>query len=83
MTTSHTSRSTYPQLSAESSAAIAQKLVEIVSLHHDAALSADQLDEVGRRVAAQMAATERLHRFPLTNDREPIFVVGVNSEVPA
>jgi hypothetical protein len=83
MTESRISGSTYPQMSPESSAAVARKLVEIVSLHHNEALSADQLDEVRRTVAAQLAATQRLHRFPLTNDREPIFVVRANSEVSA
>jgi hypothetical protein len=81
MTESRISGSAYPELSPESSAAIERKRVEIVSLHHKGALSADQLDEVRRTVAAQLAATERLHRFPLANDQEPIFVVRADSGV--
>ncbi|HET6502687.1 MAG TPA: hypothetical protein VFG87_18180 [Amycolatopsis sp.] len=71
----------YPQLSAESSASVARKLVEIVSLYHGENLSADQLDAVRVCVAAQLAATERLRRFPLTNDQEPIF--GVRADASA
>jgi hypothetical protein len=83
MTEACTTGSKYPQLPVESSAAIARKLIEVVSLYHCEALSTDQLDAVRTCVAAQLAATERLHRFPLTNDREPIFTVGTHSGIPA
>jgi hypothetical protein len=73
----------YPQLSPESSAAVARKLLEIVSLYHDESLSVDQLDAIRVCVSAQLAATERLHRFPLTNDHEPIFAVRTRSGVSA
>jgi hypothetical protein len=73
----------YPQLSAESSASVARKLVEIVSLHHGENLSVDQLEAVRLCVAAQLAAAERLRRFPLTNDQEPVFGVRADSGVPA
>jgi hypothetical protein len=75
--------SNYPQLSAESSAGVARRLIEIVSLHHGETLSADQLEAVRVCVAAQLAATERLHRFPLANDQEPAFTVTGHSGVVA
>jgi hypothetical protein len=75
--------SSYPRLSAGSSAAVARRLVEIVSLCHGETLSADQLDAVRACVGAQVAATERLHQFPLTNDQEPIFTVTPHGGVPA
>jgi hypothetical protein len=75
--------SNYPQLSAESSAAVARRLIEIVSLYHGETLSADQLEAVRVCVAAQLAATERLHRFPLANDQEPIFTVNAPGGGPA
>jgi hypothetical protein len=75
--------SSYPRLSDGSSAAVARRLVEIVSLCHGEALSADQFDAVRVCVGAQLAAAERLHRFPLTNDHEPIFTVTANGGVPA
>jgi hypothetical protein len=74
---------TYPELSPEASAAVARKLVDIVSLYHGENLSADQLDAVRERVAAQLVAAERLHRFPLANDNEPIFTVRAQASVPA
>jgi hypothetical protein len=73
----------YPQLSAESSAAVARRLIEIVSLYHGETLSADQLEAVRVCVAAQLVATERLHRFPLANDQEPVFTVTTRGGVPA
>jgi hypothetical protein len=77
------SGSKYPQLSAESSAVVARKLAEIVSLYHGETLSAEQLDAVRASLAAQMAAAARLHRFPLANDQEPIFTVGPYAGMPA
>jgi hypothetical protein len=70
--------SNYPKLSAESSAAIGRRLIEIVSLYHGETLSADQLEAVRVCVATQLMATERLHRFPLANDQEPVFTVGAH-----
>jgi hypothetical protein len=75
--------SNYPRLSAESSAAVARSLIEVVSLYHGENLSADQLAAVSVCVAAQLAATERLHRFPLANDQEPVFTVTTHGGGPA
>lgn len=68
-------QSAYPPLSAESSAAVTELLVEAVARYHGNALADDQLRELRSRVGIQLAAADRLHRFPLTNDREPIFVI--------
>lgn len=65
----------YPSLSADSSAAVTELLVEVVSRYHSTALAEDQLQELRSRIGIQLAASDRLHRFPLTNDREPIFVI--------
>jgi hypothetical protein len=65
----------YPQLSDESTAHVTDRLVEVVCRCHGDALAADQLSELRSRVGIQMAAAGRLHRFPLTNEHEPIFVV--------
>jgi hypothetical protein len=54
---------------------VAGKLAEIVSLYHGETLSAEELDTVRARVAVQVTAAARLHRFPLANDHEPIFTV--------
>lgn len=68
-------RPAYPRLSAESTDVIAQRLVEVVSRYHGDALADDQLLELRSRIGIQLAAADRLHRFALSNDREPIFVV--------
>lgn len=65
----------YPQLSAESTSAVAERLAEVVSRYHGDTLADDQLLELRSRLGIQLAAAERLHRFPLSNDQEPIFVV--------
>lgn len=65
----------YPSLSADSNAAVTELLVEVVARYHGNALADDQLRELRSRVGIQLAAADRLHRFPLTNDREPIFVI--------
>ncbi|MCU1680409.1 MAG: hypothetical protein JWQ81_1148 [Amycolatopsis sp.] len=71
-----TSGSKYPQPTAEVSAEIVRRLAGIVSLYHGETLSPAQLDAVRICVTAQVAAAERLHRFPLANDREPMFTVN-------
>lgn len=76
-----TSGSNYPQLSAEASAATVRKLAEIVSLRHGETLSAAQRSAILTCVAGQLAAAERLHRFSLGNQCEPIFTVDAG--VPA
>jgi hypothetical protein len=83
MTETPATGSSYPRLSAGSSAAVARRLVEIVTLDHGETLSGDQLDAVRVCVGAQLVATERLHRFPLTNDQERIFTVPAHGGVPA
>jgi hypothetical protein len=65
----------YPKLSPHTTSGIAERLTEIVSLQHGQSLSADHLLEVRERIDAQLAAAERLHSFPLSNDQEPIFVI--------
>jgi hypothetical protein len=67
----------YPQPSAEVSAEIVRRLAGIVSLYHGESLSPAHLNAVRTCVAAQVAAAERLRRFPLANDREPMFTVQV------
>jgi hypothetical protein len=54
---------------------LAPALVELVREQHPEGLTADQLGEVRSAVAAQLAASERLRRFELTNDQEPVFAV--------
>lgn len=68
--------SAYPPLSPDTTAAVAGKLVDIVTQLHAEGLTEEQLGEVRGSVAAQLAAAERLHRFPLDNSHEPIFIVG-------
>lgn len=68
-------RPAYPSLSADSSAAVTELLVEVVSGYHSNALAEDQLQELRSRIGIQLAVADRLHQFPLTNDREPIFVI--------
>ncbi|HEY3717161.1 MAG TPA: hypothetical protein VGL39_21765 [Jatrophihabitantaceae bacterium] len=75
MTTRTAAGSTYPQLDPATTESVRDRLVEIVSLRHGDALTDDQLAELEDRIAVQLAATERLHHFPLTNDQEPIFIV--------
>lgn len=65
----------YPSLSVDSSAAVTELLVEVVSRYHSNALAEDQLQELRSQIGIQLAAADRLHQFPLTNDREPIFVI--------
>lgn len=75
MTHAPTDGSGYPRLAADTSEDVARKLVEIVTDHHPDGLTEDQLRQVRAAIAAQIAAAERLHRFPLRNDQEPIFAV--------
>jgi hypothetical protein len=74
--TDPTDGSAYPRLDPDTTAAVAGKLVDIVTLLHAEGLTEEQLGEVRVGVAAQLAAAERLHRFPLDNSQEPIFVAG-------
>lgn len=67
--------SVYPQLSADATEHIAERLAEIVSLEHGNALADDQTQELRSRIGSQLAAAARLHKFPLRNDQEPVFVV--------
>lgn len=65
----------YPSLDDSTRTAIASRLVEVVSLSHPEGLTDAQRDEIVDRVAAQLAATERLHQFALSNSAEPAFVM--------
>jgi hypothetical protein len=69
------SQPTYPQLSAKAAHDVAERLAEVVARYHGDGLAPDQLAELRSRIAIQLAAAGRLHRFPLNNAQEPIFVV--------
>ena len=73
----------YPALDPDEVARLSERLLELVSARFGGALSPGQLDEVRGCVEAQIAATEKLHRFPLTNADEPAFVLDLQAgEVP-
>jgi len=76
---SGSARSTYPVLTEPSRAAVAARLVEIVTLRHPEGLAPHQLDEVMASVESQLRATERLHQFVLTNADEPAFTMPESS----
>jgi ABC-type microcin C transport system duplicated ATPase subunit YejF len=68
MTTPTAAGSHYPRLAPATVETVGERLAEIVSLRHGDALSDDQRAQLRDRIAVQLAATERLHQFPLTND---------------
>jgi hypothetical protein len=70
----------YPALDPDEVASLSARLFELVSARFGGRLSADQVDEVRGRIQAQIAATEQLHRFPLTNADEPAFVLDLQAE---
>jgi len=75
MTTGSAGGSSYPALTQSSRAAVAARLVEIVTLRHPEGLTQGQLDELTVVVEAQLSATELLHRFDLANGDEPAFTL--------
>ena len=72
--------SDYPPLDEATVAAIAERYLEVISLSHPEGLTDAQREEVVATVAQQLAAAERLHRFPLTNAAEPAFVMPKGPE---
>jgi methionyl-tRNA formyltransferase len=68
---------TYPQLSASALAALNEKLVEIVALLQRGELSSEQSRELAASIRTQIANTEKLHQFPLTNANEPAFALTI------
>jgi hypothetical protein len=66
----------YPALAADAVARAGERLVDLVRQQFGE-LSPDQVEEVRGRVAAQIAAAEKLHAFPLTNADEPAFVLDL------
>ena len=79
MTTGSASDSPYPTLQGGTRDAVVARLVEIVALRHPEGLAQDHLDQVAVEVEAQLRATERLHRFNLTNADEPGFTMTGDS----
>jgi len=72
--------SAYPVLDAATVARIAEHLVDVITLMHAEGLDEAQQQEVVRSVEGQLAAAERLHRFPLTNAAEPAFIMPKGPE---
>lgn len=64
----------YPLLDPEQTAAINTKLVEIVALRHPGRLSSKQLADLAAAMEQQTRHLETLHRFPLKNADEPVFI---------
>lgn len=65
----------YPALDPAVLSEIARRQVEIIALSHPEGLTNAQREEMAGNVTAQLAATERLHRFELGNADEPAFVM--------
>jgi len=64
----------YPLLHPAQMAAINTKLVEITVLRHQDSLSATQLADLIAAMEQQTRHLETLHRFPLKNSDEPVFI---------
>ena len=70
-------KATYPQLSASALTALNEKLVEIVALLQREELTNEQSQELEASIRTQIANTEKLHQFPLTNANEPAFALTI------
>ncbi len=73
--TPRTACTSYPETDPQTAGAIAERLVEVVALRHGSPLSVEQRSELATCVERQLAATERLHGFALSNAHEPAFVM--------
>jgi hypothetical protein len=71
-----TKSTTYPILDASAAAAVAVAQQQIVTLRQRGRLTERQIAELQSVIEAQIADSERLHAFPLTNADEPAFVVA-------
>ncbi len=65
----------YPQLDPGQTAAVAAALEQLIQLRQSRQLTERQLSEMRSVIGAQIADTERLHAFVLTNADEPAFVM--------
>jgi hypothetical protein len=72
---SRQSSSVYPILDSASRADIADDLLQIVVRRHGGQVSDGQLTELKAVIEAQLADTEKLHAFALSNADEPAFVM--------
>jgi hypothetical protein len=67
----------YPQLSASAVAVLNEKLVDVVALLQREELTDEHLRELTASIELQIANTEKLHQFPLTNADEPAFALTI------
>lgn len=69
----------YPVLDPAAAVSVSEKLLELVRVRFDRELLPEQVEELRDRIAAHIAATEKLHAFPLTNADEPAFVLNLQA----
>lgn len=69
----------YPTLDPARKAAVAHHWLQLVVALQPFALTEIQVAELKAVIDAQLAATEVLHTFPLTNSDEPAFVMPARS----
>lgn len=65
----------YPELDPATVSSLNAKLVDIVLLLHGGALSDAQLRELTASIRVQIANTQTLHQFALSNADEPAFAL--------
>ena len=64
----------YPLLEPEQAAQLNEALVEIVAAQHAGRLTEAQLAVLRAAIEQQTRDAEALHRFPLANADEPVFI---------
>jgi hypothetical protein len=76
--------SNYPQMHESDRTRIVETLAKMVSLLHPEGLDDGQLREIAANLDVQIANTEKLRRFALTNAMEPAFSIqlypGLNDD---
>lgn len=72
----------YPALDAAAVGAIVDATVQVAALRLSGDLSAAETERLGERARQTLAAAERLHAYPLDNEDEPAFILGLPGRRP-
>jgi hypothetical protein len=67
----------YPALDGAAVDAIADATVQVATQRLSGDLSAAETERLRARAKQTLAAAERLHAYPLSNEDEPAFILGL------
>jgi hypothetical protein len=72
----------YPKLDRTALGTVVDATVEVAAQRMSDMITAEDTGRLRAQVASTLAATERLHQYPLTNADEPAFVLGLPGRQP-